>query len=60
MAGGRRERKKEFTDPWLESIFSSPDKKAKLHIAITIGYIIFIVLMFTGIMVVILTAFDLF
>ena len=44
----------------MESIFDSPEKKAKLHIAVTVAYIIFIILLIIGILVVILNAFGFF
>ena len=58
MGHRKRDREqKQFGDPWLESIFNTPAKKAKLSLAVTIAYIVLIFLMITGIMVVILYSF---
>jgi hypothetical protein len=44
----------------MEGIFNTPDKMAKLHIAVTVAYIVFIILLIIGILVVILNAFGFF
>ncbi len=54
-----RDRNK-FDDPWLESLFNTPEKKARLHIAVTVGYILFFILMVIGIGVVIIRGFGFF
>jgi len=57
----RRERDRDkFGDPWLDSLFDTPEKKARLHIAVTVGYILFFLLMVIGIGVVILKGFGVF
>lgn len=55
-----RKDKNKFDDPWLESLFNTPEKKARLHIAVTVGYILFFILMVIGIGVVMLRGFGVF
>ena len=41
-------------DPFLEKLFESPDRVAKLHVAFTVAYILFIVFVVIGLLFVIL------
>ena len=58
MSTRRSRRDKTLNDPWLEQFLDSPEKRAKFHIFTTIAYIVFILLMITGIMAVILFSFG--
>jgi len=41
-------------DPFLEKLFESPEKVARLHLLYTVGYIIFIAFVIIGLIAVIL------
>jgi type III secretory pathway component EscR len=45
-------------DPFLEKLYESPDRVAKLHMLFTIGYIIFITFVVIGLIAVILFYMD--
>lgn len=45
-------------DPFLEKMFESPERVAKMHVMFTIGYIMFICFMVIGLIVVFLLYFD--
>ncbi|UCH89714.1 MAG: hypothetical protein JSV49_03435 [Thermoplasmata archaeon] len=41
-------------DPFLEKLFESPERVAKLHVIFTAGYILFIIFVIIGLIAVIL------
>ena len=53
----KRRQQEQINDPLLAPIMNSPEKRAKLHIFVTVAYILFFVLMIIGIGVVVISAF---
>ena len=45
-------------DPFLEKIFESPERVARLHVLFTLGYIIFIAFVIIGLIAMILYYMD--